>query len=148
MSTYTTHLSYTGSADCIGACNANPKVNVLNYPLFLTVQIIQSWGSNNDPNYEVNCDDIGEVPDWSSAVFPIMAGKKCRVHCRYAENKEDWYIGLYPRELMLTNFYETGTNTFEITCQRTESGAFEFTKCEYVYTPMGKGLCLLFIQFS
>ena len=34
---YGTHLSYTNSADCIGACNANPKVNMLNFPLFFTI---------------------------------------------------------------------------------------------------------------
>ena len=94
--------------------------------------------------YTVNCDDIGSVPDWSYDVFPINAGKKCRVHCKYDVDKDYWYIGLYPREWMLTNFYETGTNTFELTCQKTKSGDFEltgdFTKCEQVCTPMGKGI--------
>ena len=141
---YSTHLSYTDSADCIGACNGNSKVNELNCPLFLTVSPIQSWGSNSDPEYTVNCDGIGEVPGWSSSVFPVMAGGKCRVHCGYDDDKDYWYIGLYPREWMLTNFYETGTNTFELTCQKTESGDFEFvgdfTKCEHVCTPMGKGI--------
>jgi len=98
---YSTQISYTDSADCIGACNANSK----------------SWGDNSDDEYNVNCDDIGAVPDWSSAVFPVNAGKKCRVHCKYDVDKDYWYIGLYPREWMLTNFYETGTNTFELTCQ-------------------------------
>ena len=37
---YSTHLSYTDSADCIGACNGNSKVNELNCPLSLTVSPI------------------------------------------------------------------------------------------------------------
>ena len=54
-----------------------------------------------------------------------MAGKKCRVHCRYAKNKDYWYIGLYSRDWMLTNFYETRTNNFQNTCQKIDSGAYE-----------------------
>ena len=32
---YSTHLSFTDSADCIGACNANPKVRLIKFSIAL-----------------------------------------------------------------------------------------------------------------